>query len=72
MNITRLDSSHKNLQTIPKEIGLLTTLQTLILSNNKLRTIPKELGQLKLQQLILDTNLKDLIKMNNGLKIIYI
>ena len=47
----------KQLQTIPKELGQLASLQTLYLNNNQLQTIPKELGQLaSLQRLDLDNN----------------
>src|ERR1700677_1761146 len=47
----------KQLQTIPKELGQLASLQTLSLHNNQLQTIPKEFGQLaSLQILSLDNN----------------
>src|ERR1700679_981245 len=36
----------KQLQTIPKELGQLASLQILYLYNNQLQSIPKELGQL--------------------------
>src|SRR6202522_3949515 len=52
-----LNVSYKQLQTIPKELGQLASLQILYLSNNQLQTIPKELGQLaSLQRLDLDNN----------------
>src|SRR5271156_5303183 len=41
-----LNVSYKQLQTVPKELGQLASLQELSLSNNQLQTIPKELGQL--------------------------
>ena len=48
-----LNVSYKQLQTVPKELGQLASLQELYLKNNKLQTIPKELGQLaSLQNLI--------------------
>src|SRR6202522_3141503 len=47
----------KQLQTVPKELGQLASLQELSLSNNQLQTIPKELGQLaSLQELYLHNN----------------
>src|ERR1700678_3815821 len=47
----------KQLQTVPKELGQLASLQTLYLDNNQLQTIPKELGQLaSLQTLYLYRN----------------
>ena len=52
-----LNVSYKQLQTVPKELGQLASLQTLYLNNNQLQTIPKELGQLaSLQVLYLDNN----------------
>src|ERR1700678_790336 len=56
--ITRdLNINFKQLQTIPKELGQLASLQILYLSNNQLQTIPKELGQLaSLQGLYLYNN----------------
>src|SRR6202453_1397380 len=52
-----LNVSYRQLQTIPKELGQLASLQRLDLYNNQLQTIPKELGQLaSLQRLDLDNN----------------
>jgi Leucine-rich repeat (LRR) protein len=52
-----LNVSYKQLQTVPKELGQLASLQELSLSNNQLQTIPKELGQLaSLQELYLHNN----------------
>src|SRR5271155_5232106 len=52
-----LKVSCKQLQTVPKELGQLASLQTLNLSNNQLQIIPKELGQLaSLQKLFLHNN----------------
>src|ERR1700677_1205753 len=48
--IRELYLSYNQLQSIPKEIGLLTMLQTLSLSNNQLQSIPKEIGQLTMLQ----------------------
>src|SRR6202453_2879760 len=59
VNIITRDLSivFKQLQTIPKELGQLASLQILYLYNNKLQTIPKELGQLaSLQTLNLSNN----------------
>ena len=64
--------SNNKLKTIPKELGQLTMLGSLELHCNQLQSIPKELGQLpKLRHFRLDTNLKNLINMDNGLKITY-
>ena len=41
-----LNVNYKQLQTVPKELGQLASLQELSLPNNQLQTIPKELGQL--------------------------
>src|ERR1700678_4186421 len=55
--IEELYINYKQLQTIPKELGQLASLQELYLSNNQLQTIPKELGQLvSLQELCLSNN----------------
>src|ERR1700677_4127745 len=55
--IRELYLSYNQLQSIPKEIGLLTMLQTLSLSNNQLQSIPKEIGLLTmLQTLSLNNN----------------
>ena len=63
----------KQLQTIPKELGQLASLQILYLHGNKLQSIPKELGQLAmLHKFILDNKLKNLIKLDNGNKISYV
>ena len=71
-NLRSLDLNANELQIIPKEIGQLKMLENLYLHNNPLQIIPKELGQLPmLQNFTLDKNLKNLIKMNNGLKIRY-
>jgi len=52
-----LNVSYNQIQTIPKELGQLASLQRLYLYNNKLQTIPKELGQLaSLQRLYLYNN----------------
>src|SRR6202789_3044708 len=52
-----LTVSYKQLQTIPKELGQLASLQILHLGRNQLQTIPKELGQLaSLQTLYLHNN----------------
>src|ERR1700677_5001514 len=52
-----LNVSCKQLQTVPKELGQLTSLRTLDLSSNQLQTIPKELGQLaSLQRLSFSNN----------------
>src|SRR5271156_3318991 len=52
-----LNVSYNQLQTIPKELGQLASLQELYLSNNQIQTIPKELGQLaSLQKLYLSNN----------------
>src|ERR1700676_1029194 len=59
VNIITRDLSivFKQLQTIPKELGQLASLQILSLANNQLQTIPKELGQLaSLQILYLSNN----------------
>ena len=67
-----LNVSCKQLQTVPKELGLLTSLRRLYLSNNQLQTIPKELGQLaNLRYFQLDNNLKNVIFLDNGTNIIY-
>src|ERR1700678_3101756 len=55
--IRELNVNYKQLQTIPKELGQLASLQRLYLHNNQLQTIPKELGQLaSLQRLSLSNN----------------
>src|SRR5208282_2143071 len=52
-----LKVNYKQLQTIPKELDQLASLQELYLYNNQLHTIPKELGQLaSLLRLDLDNN----------------
>src|SRR6202522_2942677 len=52
-----LNVKYKQLQTVPKELGQLASLQTLDLYHNQLHTIPKELGQLtSLQELSLSNN----------------
>src|SRR6202789_861253 len=57
----------KQLQTIPKELGQLASLQILYLYNNQLQTIPKELGQLaSLQRLYLDNNQLQIIPKELG------
>ena len=73
MTIVELYLYDNQLQSIPKEIGLLTMLQTLALSDNRLLSIPKEIGQLvMLQTLYLDNNLKNTIFVNNGTQIFYL
>src|ERR1700678_4352916 len=47
-----LNVSYRQLQTIPKELGQLASLQRLDLDNNQLHTIPKELGQLASLQIL--------------------
>ena len=57
MTIVELYLSYNQLQSIPKELGQLASLQKLYLCNNQLQTIPKELGQLaRLQRLYLSNN----------------
>src|ERR1700678_1829613 len=52
-----LKVSYKQLQTVPKELGQLASLQILYLNNNQLQTIPKELGHsASLQELSLYHN----------------
>src|ERR1700678_4131039 len=52
-----LNVSYKQLQTVPKELGQLASLQTFALYHNQIQTIPKELGQLaSLQKLYLSNN----------------
>ena len=46
MNIAELRFITSKIHSMPKELGQLTMLQILSLSNNQLQTIPKELGQL--------------------------
>src|SRR6202789_1254011 len=49
--------SYKQLQTVPKELGQLASLQILYFYNKQIQTIPKELGQLaSLQELYLSNN----------------
>ena len=56
-NITELYLDNNNLSSLPKEIGLLTKLETLYLNNNNLSSLPKEIGLLtKLETLYLDNN----------------
>ena len=50
MDITKIYLENANLQSIPKEIGLLTMLQTLSLHYNQLKSIPKEIEQLTMLQ----------------------
>lgn len=45
-NLVRLDLSHKQLNSIPAEIGNLINLQKLYLFNNKLISIPTEISKL--------------------------
>lgn len=58
-NITELELDSKNLDIIPSEIELLTSLSTLNLRDNNLTNIPDEINQL--------TNLTSLILENNNL-----
>src|ERR1700679_1218292 len=52
--IEELYINYNQLQTIPKELGQLASLQRLYLGSSQLQTIPKELGQLtSLQELYL-------------------
>ncbi len=46
LQLKQLDLSHKNLTSLPKELGNLKKLKSLILNNNNLTSIPKELGNL--------------------------
>src|SRR6202522_3834102 len=63
-----LNVSYKQLQTIPKELGQLASLQILYLYNNQLQTIPKELGQLaSLRTLYLHNNQLQTIPKELGL-----
>ena len=57
---TSLDFSWKQLSQLPREIGQLTNLQVLYLSNNQLSQLPREIGQL--------TNLQSLYLSNNQLR----
>lgn len=55
--VTRLDLSGLGLETLPPEIGQLSSLQSLNLSGNQLATLPDSLGQLSsLQELYLHAN----------------
>jgi internalin A len=56
-NVISLDKSYSGLESIPSEIGLLTNLELLYLSNNRLRSIPVEMCTLtNLRYLDLDRN----------------
>jgi len=55
--ITTLAINNANLQSLPKSIGNLTSLQILHLDNNKLTSLPKSIGNLNnLTELALDEN----------------
>jgi Leucine-rich repeat (LRR) protein len=45
--VTILDLSHQNLQILPIEIGLFTSLKRLMLNNNQLTSLPSEIFQFK-------------------------
>lgn len=47
-NISKLDLSHKNLTSIPKEVFELKNLKKLNLSGNRLKNVPKEIERLTL------------------------
>ncbi len=70
--VTTLDLSNKGLETLPEEIGKLTSLCVLRLTNNRLKILPKAIGKLvNLSTLdlsenlleVLPTSLKKLVKL---------
>ena len=68
-----LTLSYNKLHSIPKELGQLAMLQELCLDHNQLQSIPEELRRLPmLHTFKLDAELKYLVMLDNGNKIIYI